>query len=126
MGFASDQNAKVDSTLSFDSCKKKNKRDGLSVVDTFKLWSQNVEAKQSHKTPTKGLKKGQKTSGKKLLLSTFPTTCEATLAYDKADKIMYGEKAILNMDSDLVVTTSHIFMETNTCAASNSMTLLSN
>ncbi|KAK8609567.1 hypothetical protein V6N13_062026 [Hibiscus sabdariffa] len=34
---------------------------------------------------------------KRLWLGTFPTALDAALAYDEAEKAMYGDKAILNM-----------------------------
>ncbi|XP_022765466.1 dehydration-responsive element-binding protein 2A-like [Durio zibethinus] len=58
MGFVGDQNPKVGSSLSLDSTRKKKRRDGLSVDDTLKLWSENPEAKQASKAPAKGSKKG--------------------------------------------------------------------
>ncbi|EOY18817.1 Dehydration-responsive element-binding protein 2C [Theobroma cacao] len=156
-----DQNLKVASTLSSDSCRKRKRRDGLSVADTLKLWSQGKDAKQSCKAPAKGSKKGcmkgkggpqnqrcnyrgvrQRTwgkwvaeirapnGGKRIWLGTFPTACEAALAYDEAARTMYGENAIINMPHisrfDSVATTSHAFSEASTCSASNSMTVPSN
>ncbi|XP_022764593.1 dehydration-responsive element-binding protein 2D-like [Durio zibethinus] len=58
MGFAGDQDTKVGSSLSLDSCRKRKRRDGLSIADTLKLWSENPEAKQARKAPAKGSKKG--------------------------------------------------------------------
>ncbi|XWS08001.1 hypothetical protein CRYUN_Cryun41cG0039500 [Craigia yunnanensis] len=58
MGFSGDQNPKVGLPLSMDSCRKRKRRDGLSVADTLKLWSENSEAKQGRKAPAKGSKKG--------------------------------------------------------------------
>ncbi|XVE99246.1 hypothetical protein REPUB_Repub03eG0181400 [Reevesia pubescens] len=59
MGFAAGgQNPRVGSSLSLDSSRKRKRRDGLSVADTLKLWSENPEAKQARKVPAKGSKKG--------------------------------------------------------------------
>ncbi|XWS75201.1 hypothetical protein CRYUN_Cryun01aG0065100 [Craigia yunnanensis] len=44
--------------LSLDSSRKRKRLDGLSVADTLKLWSENTEAKQARKPPSKGSKKG--------------------------------------------------------------------
>ncbi|XWS56395.1 hypothetical protein CRYUN_Cryun09bG0081900 [Craigia yunnanensis] len=57
MGFSGEQNPMV-GTLSMDSSRKRKRRDGLSVADTLKLWSENPEAKQARKAPAKGSKKG--------------------------------------------------------------------
>ncbi|XVF75604.1 hypothetical protein PTKIN_Ptkin13bG0200000 [Pterospermum kingtungense] len=58
MGLSGDQIVKVDTPLSLDSSRKRKRRNGLSVADTLKLWSQNSGAKQSRKAPAKGSKKG--------------------------------------------------------------------
>ncbi|XVE68792.1 hypothetical protein DITRI_Ditri09bG0098700 [Diplodiscus trichospermus] len=58
MGFVGDQNPKVGRPLSMDSSRKRKRRNGLSVADTLKLWSENTEAKQARKAPAKGSKKG--------------------------------------------------------------------
>ncbi|WRX12442.1 AP2/ERF domain - like 10 [Theobroma cacao] len=58
MVFVGDQNPKVGSTLSMDASRKRKRRNGLSVADTLKLWSQNEEAKHPRKAPAKGSKKG--------------------------------------------------------------------
>ncbi|XP_021295950.1 dehydration-responsive element-binding protein 2A-like [Herrania umbratica] len=58
MVFVGDQNPKVGPTLSMDSSRKRKRRNGLSVADILKLWSQNDEAKQQRKAPAKGSKKG--------------------------------------------------------------------
>ncbi|KAK8638833.1 hypothetical protein V6N13_137242 [Hibiscus sabdariffa] len=41
-----------------DSSRKRKRRDGLSVADTLKQWSENSEAKPALKAPAKGSKKG--------------------------------------------------------------------
>ncbi|KAE8702558.1 Dehydration-responsive element-binding protein 2C [Hibiscus syriacus] len=41
-----------------DSCRKRKRRDGLSVADTLKQWSENWETKRALKAPAKGSKKG--------------------------------------------------------------------
>ncbi|KAK6228272.1 hypothetical protein SCA6_000612 [Theobroma cacao] len=53
MVFVGDQNPKVGSTLSMDASRKRKRRNGLSVADTLKLWSQNEEAKHPRKAPAK-------------------------------------------------------------------------
>ncbi|XWS08014.1 hypothetical protein CRYUN_Cryun41cG0040800 [Craigia yunnanensis] len=58
MGFGGDQNPKMGLPLFLDSSRKRKRRDGLSVTDTLKLWSENSEAKQARKAPAKGSKKG--------------------------------------------------------------------
>ncbi|XWS75192.1 hypothetical protein CRYUN_Cryun01aG0064200 [Craigia yunnanensis] len=58
MGFSGNQNPEVGSLLSMDSSRKRKRRNGLSVSDTLKLWSENSESKQVSKTPAKGSKKG--------------------------------------------------------------------
>ncbi|TYG51420.1 hypothetical protein ES288_D10G255900v1 [Gossypium darwinii] len=58
MGFKDNHNPEMDSSLFPVSSRKRKRRDGLSVADTLKLWSENSEAKQSRKAPAKGSKKG--------------------------------------------------------------------
>ncbi|XVF83053.1 hypothetical protein PTKIN_Ptkin16aG0101500 [Pterospermum kingtungense] len=58
MGFAGNQNLKVGIPLSMESSRKRKRRDGLSVSDTLKLWSENSENKKARKAPAKGSKKG--------------------------------------------------------------------
>ncbi|XVE75421.1 hypothetical protein DITRI_Ditri12bG0092800 [Diplodiscus trichospermus] len=58
MGFVGDQRPKVSAPLPMDSSRKRKRRNGLSVADTLKLWSENSEAKQARKAPAKGSKKG--------------------------------------------------------------------
>ncbi|XVF23535.1 hypothetical protein REPUB_Repub13aG0046900 [Reevesia pubescens] len=60
MGFTltGDKDPKVVPSMSLKSCRKRKRRDGLSVADTLKQWSQNSEANQDGKAPAKGSKKG--------------------------------------------------------------------
>ncbi|XP_022746038.1 dehydration-responsive element-binding protein 2D-like [Durio zibethinus] len=58
MGFVGDQNPKVGLPLFRDSSRKRKRRNGLSVADSLKLWTENNGAKQARKAPAKGSKKG--------------------------------------------------------------------
>ncbi|KAL4324038.1 hypothetical protein GQ457_11G008850 [Hibiscus cannabinus] len=58
MGFSENRNPNVGTPLLMDSSRKRKRRDGLSVADTLKQWSENSGAKPAVKAPAKGSKKG--------------------------------------------------------------------
>ncbi|XVE68809.1 hypothetical protein DITRI_Ditri09bG0100100 [Diplodiscus trichospermus] len=58
MGFSEDQNSTLGRLSSVSSCRKRQRRDGLSVAETLKVWSEDSEAKRARKAPSKGSKKG--------------------------------------------------------------------
>ncbi|KAH1030602.1 hypothetical protein J1N35_042776 [Gossypium stocksii] len=58
MGFSENQNPNVGIPLFLDSSRKRKRRNGLSVADTLKQWSENSDAKKALKPPAKGSKKG--------------------------------------------------------------------
>ncbi|XVE68807.1 hypothetical protein DITRI_Ditri09bG0099900 [Diplodiscus trichospermus] len=41
-----------------DSCRRRKRREGLSVAEALKVWSEDSEAKQARKAPAKVSKKG--------------------------------------------------------------------
>ncbi|GMI98904.1 hypothetical protein HRI_003559700 [Hibiscus trionum] len=58
MGETENQNPNVPIPPSIGSCRKRKRRNGLSVADTLKLLTENSETKQAVKAPAKGSKKG--------------------------------------------------------------------
>ncbi|MBA0572931.1 hypothetical protein Golob_000233 [Gossypium lobatum] len=58
MGFSENQNPNVGIPLFLDSSRKRKRRNGLSVADTLKQWSENSDTKKALKPPAKGSKKG--------------------------------------------------------------------
>ncbi|MBA0782470.1 hypothetical protein Gotri_000352 [Gossypium trilobum] len=58
MGFSENQNPNVGIPLFLDSSRKRKRRNGLSVADTLKRWSENSDTKKALKPPAKGSKKG--------------------------------------------------------------------
>ncbi|KAE8684889.1 Dehydration-responsive element-binding protein 2A [Hibiscus syriacus] len=58
MGICENRNPNVGTPPLTDSCRKRKRRDGLSVADTLKQWSENGETKRALKAPAKGSRKG--------------------------------------------------------------------
>ncbi|WRX09176.1 Peptidase S10 [Theobroma cacao] len=84
-GCKMDQNLKVGSALSSNSCRKGKRHDSLSIANTLKTWGQWLAGIRAPN------------GGKRLWFVTFPIAYESVLTYDKASKTMYGENAILNL-----------------------------
>lgn len=58
MGSSENQNPNVGIPLFMDSSRKRKRRNGLSVADRLKQWSENSDSQKVLKPPAKGSKKG--------------------------------------------------------------------
>ncbi|KAK6259757.1 hypothetical protein SCA6_014231 [Theobroma cacao] len=89
-----DQNLKVGSALSSNSCRKGKRHDSLSIANTLNCNYRGV-MQRTWGQWLAGIRAPN--GGKRLWFVTFPIAYESVLTYDKASKTMYGENAILNL-----------------------------